>query len=363
MQIKDWASCPTQSKLYRELAELDLLENIAELDVFGFTIVPPEKVGPPEFHAALKQAVIDVVSKRFGAPGNDGLSWKDKNQIIRMILWENPVFEELLLNPAGLGLIQHLVGSNCILSLFDGWVKGPGEGRTPIHRDNWDFTRHASPPEPNSANFNYLVTDYSAADGAITFVPGSHKWRRPPSPAEMEQWADKAEPIEAPAGSMVVWGDLTWHGSALRSNIGERLMILGTYSRPFMQTQGPYRQTVTAEALARNPLRFAGLMDVYGAFPFGEQDVDGDRMREGAKVSSGALDMSPYHSLFDREPAGSKVSVRPDYDYFAFDMDAHRENMKVRMAMRGGAPKKPAAKTKAAKAKATTRVKAASKVK
>ena len=336
MQIKDWASCPTQSKLYRELAQLGLLENIAELDVFGYTVVPPEKVGPPEFHAKVKAAVVDVVESRFGRLGNDGLTWKDRNQIVRMILWEDRIFEELLLNPAGLGLIQHLIGTNCILSLFDGWVKGPGLGRTPLHRDNWDFTRRASPPEPNSANFNYMVTDYSAADGAITFVPGSHKWRRPPMPAEIEYWADRAEPIQAPAGSMVVWGDLTWHASALRANLGERLMILGTYSRPFMQTQGPYRQTVTQEALSRNPLRFAGLMDVYGSFPFGEQDFDVVRGREAAAVQSGLVDVSPYHSLFDREPAGGRVSVRPVYDYFAFDLEVHTANVKAR-AMGGAA--------------------------
>ncbi len=333
MQIKDWASCPNQAKLYRELAELDLLENIAELDVFGFTVVPPEKVAPPEFHARVKEALIDVIEGRFGPLGDDGMAWQDRNQIFRMILWEHRVFEELVLNPAGLGLVQYLVGTNCILSLFDGWVKGPGEGRTALHRDNWDFTRQASAPEPNSANFNYLLTDYSAEDGAITFVPGSHKWRRPPTPAEVAEWADKAAVVEAPAGSMVIWGDLTWHGSTQRSTPGERLMILGTFHRPFMQTQGPYRQVVTGEALARNPLRFAGLMDVYGAFPFGKQDFDLDRAQEGGAVSSGVLDASPYLSLFDREPAGERVSPRPDYDYHAFDLAAYRQKQERMLAL------------------------------
>ena len=333
MQIKDWASCPNQAKLYRELAELDLLENIAELDVFGFTVVPPENVAPPEFHARVKEALIGVVEGRFGPLSEDGMAWKDLNQIFRMILWEHRVFEELVLNPAGLGLVQYLVGTNCILSLFDGWVKGPGEGRTALHRDNWDFTRQASAPEPNSANFNYLVTDYSAEDGAITFVPGSHKWRRPPTPAEVAEWADKAAVVEAPAGSMVIWGDLTWHGSRQRSTPGERLMILGTFHRPFMQTQGPYRQVVTGEALARNPLRFAGLMDVYGAFPFGKQDFDLDRAQEGGAVSSGVLDASPYLSLFDREPAGERVSLRPDYDYHAFDLAAYRQKQERMLAL------------------------------
>ncbi len=332
MQIKNWASCSTQAKLYQELAKLDLLENIAELDVFGFTVIPPEKVAPSEFHTRTKEAFVKVVERRFGPLGDDGMTWKDKNQIIRMILWEDPIFEELLLNPAALGLVQYLIGTNCILALFDGWVKGPGKGRTPLHRDNYDFTRQASAPEPMSANFNYLLTDYSAEDGALTFVPGSHKLRRPPTPAETEEWADKSEVIEAAAGSMVVWGDLTWHGSVLRSNVGERLMVLGHYCRPYMQTQGPYRQTVTQEALARNPLRFAGLMDVYGAYPFGAQDVDSSRMSEAVSVFFGALDYSPYHSLFDREPAGDKVSRRPEYDYFAFVVEAHRRKVEKRQA-------------------------------
>jgi hypothetical protein len=326
MEIKDWPLCLPQSKLYRELAQLDLLANLAELDMFGFTIVPPEKVGPPELHARVKQAVVGVVERRFGPLRADGLSWQDRNQIIRMILWDDRVFEELVLNPAGLGLVQSLVGTDCILSLFDGWVKGPGEERTALHQDNWDYSRPAKPPEPNSANFNYLVTDYTADDGAITFVPGSHKLRRAPTPADVKYWADNAEVVEAPAGSMVVWGDLTWHGSARRSKTGERLMVLGTYQRSTLQTQGPYRQVVSEEALARNPVRFAGLMDVYGAFPFGKQDMDSDHLKKRAAVGG-------YQSLFDREPAGARVSLRPDYDYTAFDREKHQQGFEKMKAM------------------------------
>ena len=84
MEIADWKSAGPMAPLYRELATLDLLENIAELDFFGFTVVPPEKVGPPEFHADVKSALLDVIRERFGAPGADGLSWQDANQIFRL---------------------------------------------------------------------------------------------------------------------------------------------------------------------------------------------------------------------------------------------------------------------------------------
>ena len=42
MEIKDWSSTGARSALYRELKQLDLLENMAELDGFGYTIIPPE---------------------------------------------------------------------------------------------------------------------------------------------------------------------------------------------------------------------------------------------------------------------------------------------------------------------------------
>jgi len=175
-----------RTELYRELKQLDLLENLAELDFFGFTVIPPEKVGSGAFHAKVRDALIEVIENRFGKFKADGTSWAGANQILRLILWENQVFEELLMNPAGLGLIQSVLGHNCILSLFDGWVKGPGEERTPIHPDHWDFGRQTYAPEPMSCNFNYLVTDYTIEDGPLSFVPGSHKWRRRPSPQEDE---------------------------------------------------------------------------------------------------------------------------------------------------------------------------------
>ena len=123
MQVENWPSAGPSARLYQELKQLDLLYNIAELDVFGFTIVPPDKVGPPDYHARMRESLLSVVTERFGEPAQDGLSWEEANQIFRLLLWDNEAFEELLMNPVGLGLVQHLVGTNCILSLFDGWVK------------------------------------------------------------------------------------------------------------------------------------------------------------------------------------------------------------------------------------------------
>ena len=46
MQIEDWPSAKDIPALYRELKELDLLEHLAELEAFGYTVLPPEKWAP-----------------------------------------------------------------------------------------------------------------------------------------------------------------------------------------------------------------------------------------------------------------------------------------------------------------------------
>ena len=313
-KISDWKAPPGTPALLEELDQLELLSNVMELETQGFTVVPPEKVGSASFHEQVRDAVVRVAADRFKLSVEQVPNFfENRQENVRFMLWEDPIFESVLLNPAALGLVQYLVGTRCILSLCNGWLKGSYcDERTPIHVDWTDFSVSTLPAEPNTANFNYLLTDYSREEGALSFVPGSHRLCRFPTAEEVLTWADRAHPIEAPAGSMVVWGDHTWHGSFERKVPGLRIMMLGAYARPHLQTQEPYRQTCTQEVLDRNPVRFAALMDQYGKLPFGRDGVDLDH------VQLNPADRASYCSLFDQEPSNGRVRLRPDYDYYAF---------------------------------------------
>lgn len=317
MEVKDWTSAKYLPELFRELKELDLLENVAELEAFGFTVIPPEKVGSKANHEAHKDAVLSLACKRRNCNAEQLSEVFDDNQeLMRFVLWDDALFESTILNSAALGLIQYLLGTNCILSLCDAWIKGKGNARTNIHADWAQFEMPTFPPEPYTANFNYLLTDYSKDDGALAFVPGSHKWRRWPSPEESSYWNDRAHPVEAPFGSMIIWGDHTWHGSYPRTNDGLRLMLLGTYCRPHMQTQEPFRDTVAQEALDRNPIRFGQLMDCNGAFPFGKSPP-----RRTNRKGQNTKKIPAYVSLFDREPADGVINKRATPDYLEYDRE------------------------------------------
>ncbi len=317
MKIEDWSSGKTVPALYRELKQLDLLENLAELDAFGFTIIPPEKVASPEMHERFQHAALGVACERKACtPEELPDVFEEGQELLRFTLWDDPIFEKMVLTPAALGLIQWLVGTDCILSLCNVWVKGKGAGGTGIHADWAQFEMPTMAVEPFGANFNYLVTDYSKEEGGLSFVPCSHRWRRLPSVEEAEYWSDHAQVIEAPAGSMVIWGDHTWHGSYPKQTDGVRLMVLGMYNRPHMQTQEAYRQTATPEALARNPLRFTRLMNVHHGMPWGKSG-----MRH--RVSASGFSSSPkaYLSLLDTELVGGRVELPSELDYHVYDRE------------------------------------------
>ena len=141
-------------------------------------MLPPEKVGSKEQLEETKTAVLRIAAERKGCKVEELEEvYDDGQELMRFVLWDDPIFEKLLLTPSALGLIQWLVGTNCILGLCNAWVKGKGNSRTAIHADWAQFEMPSMAVEPFGANFNYLLTDYSREDGGLTFVPGSHQWR------------------------------------------------------------------------------------------------------------------------------------------------------------------------------------------
>ena len=284
--------------LWPELRQLGLDTHIAELAVQGYTIVPPEKVAPPQYIGQLRDAVLAISERRTGVKpdtetGSTHLAGTHPlGQFMRYVLFEDPVFEPVLTNPVLLGLITHMVGFDALLSLNDAMLKGPGGATLAVHNDNGDLITPVYADQPQTANINLLLNDYEAGSGTIAFLPGSHLFRRQPTPGEMRELADEMVPVIAPAGSAVIWPANTWHMAFPRTDPGLRLTLLYDFCRGHLQTQSPFRADVTPEILARNPPRFAQLMHAHGVFPFREEDISPEN-----RALSGRR-----HSLFDCHP-------------------------------------------------------------
>ena len=111
-----------------------------------------------------------------------------------------------------------MLGSDAILSLFDGMVKGPGGNATGLHGDNGAKTDLVYPTEWGyGVTVNMALSQYGDEEGGIGFVPGSHLLRREPTMGEVEkmQAAGETTPVVCEAGSLIIWGNNTWHGKPL----------------------------------------------------------------------------------------------------------------------------------------------------
>src|ERR1700730_10630485 len=61
---------PEALELWDEIERLDLVRNIAELEVLGWTVIPPEKVAPPGFCDRLRDRILEVAARRDGRPAD-----------------------------------------------------------------------------------------------------------------------------------------------------------------------------------------------------------------------------------------------------------------------------------------------------
>ena len=246
------------------LSELDLCEHAVELDTLGYTIVPPDRAAPAGFIDEVRERLLEVAARRDGVRADTAQGATHEN--LRLpnyyyLLFEDPVFEQLLLMPSALALVTKLLGWSCVLSTSTALIKGPSAKPA----DKLDIGLHCDtemhpPPFPmfaQYANATWLLSDYSQEAGGLCFVPGSHLLCRQP---ERNEALDRLVPVEAPMGSLVLWHGNTWHGAYRRQTTGLRMAVAFLFARRYLLTREPYREDVTKEMLDRNPPRFATLM-------------------------------------------------------------------------------------------------------
>jgi ectoine hydroxylase-related dioxygenase (phytanoyl-CoA dioxygenase family) len=254
------------------IRRLGLEVHAAELDEYGYTVVPPDKAGTAELAAEIRARVAELAAAEFGlAPAEIGDRSAEAHRSFfrHQMLAEGRCFELALMNPVSLALITHLLGDSCVLSSMGAFMKGPSSKFLDLHTDNVGIPS-PFPPYSQVANSTLILSDYSVDEGAITFVPRSHKLARHPLPGEISDHA-AATAVEAPAGSLIVFHGNTWHGALPRRRPGYRYTLISYFARLYLLRQEPPGY-VTDAMRERNTSRFRQLVGDHLPYPFSVED-------------------------------------------------------------------------------------------
>ena len=103
-----------------------------------------------------------------------------------------------------------------------------------------------------------FTIDLSALEnGSIAFVPGSHRYRRRPL---VNEGISERVPIEAKAGSLIVFGGNLWHGAFARTAPGFRASATMYLCRPHMLPQARFGFEVPQDIVDKHPPLFGKIM-------------------------------------------------------------------------------------------------------
>ena len=96
---------------------------------------------------------------------------------------------------------EAVLGRPFLLSNISANITGPGGSRMHVHADQ-GYVADPWPPFPLAVNCAWLLTDFTAANGATRVVTGSHRLNRNPTPDELSRLQNddtRSKPIEGPA--------------------------------------------------------------------------------------------------------------------------------------------------------------------
>jgi len=255
----------SRQRVLDTIAQLGLQTHVGELERDGYTVLRPTEVGSPDFITQLRDTVLKLSEKRTGIRVNIETGETHRSlsspfgqvQFESCLLEEDPIFERMLMHERTLALVTYLLGESCVLNHFSSMIKGPGHEHLPLHTDqNQSGGPPPFPPYAQIANATWILTDYTVENGCLCFVPGSHKSCRAPTREEAMDLS-RFVPLEAPAGSVVIWHGNTWHGALRRTKPGVRVSLLAYFTRWYITPIEELHSRVTQEMLERNPPRFA----------------------------------------------------------------------------------------------------------
>lgn len=225
-------------------------ELCAALGRDGYVII--EDVIPRAECEAIKAEMNALFEHDAGRNNFEGFRTQRLYALIEKTLRCNPWIEL----PQALGLVEHALGPNSLLSQAQIINILPGEAAQPWHVDD-GFYPWPRPRPPLGAATIFALDEFTDDNGATVVIPGSHRWDEK-RPAD----EDKARAIKAvmPQGSMLFFLGTTWHhGGENESNV-PRMCLTAQYCAPWCRQQENYSLSISRDTVRQCSPRIRQLL-------------------------------------------------------------------------------------------------------
>lgn len=199
---------------------------LSEIEDRGYSVV--EHLLPAEV-AAAKRAELSAVLERTPTGRNEFEGYLTRR--IYALFAKTRAFDDCAVHPLVEQVAESMLGPHQ-LSAPTGIEIGPGEPAQVLHRDDSIYPL-PTPHQEVVLNTMWALDDFTVANGATRFVPGSHRWegdRYPSEEAEIVQ-------AEMPAGSVIFYSGHVFHGGGANNTDRPRLGVILEYAAAWLRPQ------------------------------------------------------------------------------------------------------------------------------
>ncbi len=211
---------------------------LADIERQGFAVV--SDVLSTDEIAGIKIRLTEVARFERATSIDQNPKWEDgpQNQRVFGLLNKGTEFIALAEHPIALALMGALLDPAFLLSSLTANITGPGGWPMYLHYDQ-HYVPQPWPPSPLVANVIWMLDDFTEANGATRFVPGSH--RQDHSSWTLEHLASanlETTAICGRAGSMVCLEGRVLHQTGANRTANElRHGVIAYYCQPWIRQQ------------------------------------------------------------------------------------------------------------------------------
>ena len=225
-------------------------EQCKQLDTLGYVVLPG--FVPTPLLSELRQR-LDALFVVEGEAAGREFRQEAGAQRLANLMDKGEVFGRVVADPAILEMVGQVLGNDFKLSSLNARSANPlNASSQPLHADGGGIADERGYWVCNAV---WMIDEFTAENGAIRAVPGSHTWKQ--LPQQVRANPAEAHPDEVlvtgPAGTVVVMNAHTWHGGTENRTARPRCALHSFYCRrdkPQQQYQKRLLRPETQAALS-----------------------------------------------------------------------------------------------------------------